>query len=399
MAVTAILILIFFSFGDIGILESIIGSAWPAMYTWFGVSVSFQSIISVIIAVSNACACIYYGKIKKWLKTSALLIICEAATAFSLLGFALTHSYIFLCTLCIPFGFAIGFLVTCLNDAMARHYGARQMSWMHCLWGLGATVGPLFLSIFLNKDNWQGGFLCISALQLVLAVVLFLTRHLWIRAFGKEEDKTEETTKDSSEATVEKVGYGEALRQKGAWPTLTAFIIYSGIEQVLGLWGTSYLTLSIGATVDVAARIVSFNFLGVTIGRFLTGLFTSKLTNRQLINTGISFICLGAILAMVTTTFFLQAAAFFMIGMGCAPICPLMLLETPKRFQEKYVNIMMGLQTAVGYIGVATLAPLFGLFASNASGILPVYVLALTLILIVSRHMLYRKNRKASANL
>lgn len=64
MAVTAILILIFFSFGDIGILESIIGSAWPAMYTWFGVSVSFQSIISIIIAVCNACACIYYGRIK-----------------------------------------------------------------------------------------------------------------------------------------------------------------------------------------------------------------------------------------------------------------------------------------------------------------------------------------------
>ena len=387
MAVTAILILIFFSFGDIGILESIIGSAWPAMYTWFGVSVSFQSIISIIIAVCNACACIYYGRIKKWLKTSTLL------------GFALTRSHIFLCAMCIPFGFSIGFLVTCLNGAMAQHYGARQMSWMHCLWGLGATIGPLLLSIFLNRDNWQGGFLCVSALQLVLAVVLFLTRRLWSRAFGRAEDNTEEPAEAVSQASIEKVSYGEALRQKGVWPTLTAFIIYSGIEQVLGLWGTSYLTLSIGATADVAARIVSFNFLGVTIGRFLTGIFTSKLTNRQLINTGISLICLGAILAMVTNTFFLQAAAFFMIGMGCAPICPLMLLETPKRFQEKYVNIMMGLQTAVGYIGVATLAPLFGLFASNASGILPVYVLALTLILIVSRHMLYRKMKSVKANL
>ena len=387
MAVTAILILIFFSFGDIGILESIIGSAWPAMYTWFGVSVSFQSIISIIIAVCNACACIYYGRIKKWLKTSTLL------------AFALTRSHIFLCAMCIPFGFSIGFLVTCLNGAMAQHYGARQMSWMHCLWGLGATIGPLLLSIFLNRDNWQGGFLCVSALQLVLAVVLFLTRRLWSRAFGRAEDNTEEPAEAVSQASIEKVSYGEALRQKGVWPTLTAFIIYSGIEQVLGLWGTSYLTLSIGATADVAARIVSFNFLGVTIGRFLTGIFTSKLTNRQLINTGISLICLGAILAMVTNTFFLQAAAFFMIGMGCAPICPLMLLETPKRFQEKYVNIMMGLQTAVGYIGVATLAPLFGLFASNASGILPVYVLALTLILIVSRHMLYRKMKSVKANL
>lgn len=301
--------------------------------------------------------------------------------------------------MCIPFGFSIGFLVTCLNGAMAQHYGARQMSWMHCLWGLGATIGPLLLSIFLNRDNWQGGFLCVSALQLALAVVLFLTRRLWSRAFGRADDNTEEPAEAVSQASIEKVSYGEALRQKGVWPTLTAFIIYSGIEQVLGLWGTSYLTLSIGATADVAARIVSFNFLGVTIGRFLTGIFTSKLTNRQLINTGISLICLGAILAMVTKTFFLQAAAFFMIGMGCAPICPLMLLETPKRFQEKYVNIMMGLQTAVGYIGVATLAPLFGLFASNACGILPVYVLALTLILIVSRHMLCRKIKSVKANL
>ncbi|HRM94765.1 MAG TPA: TetR/AcrR family transcriptional regulator, partial [Alicycliphilus sp.] len=33
---------------------------------------------------------------------------------------------------------------------LALHYEARHMSWLHCFWGVGATLGPVILSLFLG---------------------------------------------------------------------------------------------------------------------------------------------------------------------------------------------------------------------------------------------------------
>ena len=49
----------------------------------------------------------------------------------------------------VPLGFGQGAIDTGMNFYVSKHYSSRDMSWLHCCWGVGATLGPLIASIFL----------------------------------------------------------------------------------------------------------------------------------------------------------------------------------------------------------------------------------------------------------
>ena len=84
--------------------------------------------------------------------------------------------------LAVPLGLGAGSVDSALNNYVATHYKARHMSWLHCFWGVGATMGPIIMSQFIAKENsWRNGYLAVSELQFMLAVLLCFTLPLWNR--------------------------------------------------------------------------------------------------------------------------------------------------------------------------------------------------------------------------
>ena len=85
-------------------------------------------------------------------------------------------------------------------------------------------------------------------------------------------------------------------------------------------------------------------------------------------------------------------AGFFFIGLGCAPIYPSLLHETPDNFGGEHSQSIMGIQMACAYVGTTFMPPLFGLLATGISyGLFPLYISALLILMILMVNLLYRK--------
>ena len=106
---------------------------------------------------------------------------------------------------------------------------------------------------------------------------------------------------------------------------------------------------------------------------------------------GLGLIVLGILLIMVPTVDFILLCGFFMIGLGCAPIFPSLLHDTPENFGAEMSQSMMGLQMASAYIGITVMPPLFGLLGQHISmSLMPVYLMVIAIVMIV---MVERLNR------
>jgi len=376
-----LLIIIYLSFISLGLPDSLLGAAWPSMFGSLNVPLSYAGIISMIIASGTVVSSIFSAKIIKRLGTGIVTALSVLMTAVSLIGFSLSNTIFLLCLCAIPLGLGAGSVDAALNNYVALHYKARHMSWLHCFWGVGASIGPVIMALFLvNENSWNLGYRTIGLIQFCLVVLLFISLALW-----------KKNNSDENASAQKSLAFKELFSITGVKEILIAFFCYCTIETVAGLWGASYLVIEKGLSPDTAARWISLYFIGITLGRFISGFVTIKLSNRQMIRLGQSIIALGLIVFILPFDNF-TLPGLFMIGLGCAPIYPSIIHETPRNFGKENSQAVIGIQMASAYIGTTIMPPIFGALASYMSfKIFPVFI---ALVLLIKIFMIERLNRK-----
>ena len=375
--ITLILIIIYLAFISLGLPDSLLGSAWPVMQADLSVGFSSAGIISMIVCGGTIISSLFSGKLIHRFGTGKLTFVSVTMTALALLGFSAFPSFIWLCIMAIPLGLGAGSVDAALNNFVALHYEAKHMSWLHCFWGVGATSGPIIMSLFLAKNNdWQKGFFTISLIQFALVFLLFITLPLW----KKLEKDDGEVSNDYKENT-EKIS---PLKIPGVKLALVSFVCYCAAESTAGLWGSSYLVNYKGFSADDAARGISLFYGGITLGRLLTGFLTMKFNNRILIRSGQIICIIGAIFLLAPLPTYFSLIGLILVGLGCAPIYPCMLHETPTRFGTSASQSIMGIQMAFAYIGSTFMPPILGFIASKTSiAIFPYFLLLYMLIMLI----------------
>lgn len=394
---TLFLIIIYASFISLGLPDSMLGVAWPLMQPVFHVPTSYAGLISMTISMGTVVSSLLSGKMIKRFGTGKVTFFSVFLTAAALCGFCFAPSYFCLLLLAVPLGLGGGAVDSGLNEYVAEHYSARHMNWLHCFWGIGAMTGPLILSFYIaHGSSWRNGYLTVSVLQFILVAVLFFTLPLWKKQPNSAANNETGTDSDSNKV-VNKRGVLFPLKIKGVKTVLLAFLFYCGIETTLGLWSSSYFIHAKGIGAATAAQWVSSFYLSITVGRFVTGVVSGKLKNRQLIRTGEIVIVVGTMLMLLPLSKYVTLAGFVLIGLGCGPIFPCMLHETPARFGKENSQYIMGIQMAVAYIGSSFLPPVFGFIASNLSVIvLPLFLLFYIIIIIASSESTNRFMRAKS---
>lgn len=374
---TILLIIIYIAFISLGLPDAILGSAWPLMHTDLNVPISYAGIATMIVSGGTIISSFFSEKMIRKFGTGKVTTISVLLTATGLLGIYFAPSFIWICLLGIPLGIGAGAVDATLNNFVALHYEAKHMNWLHCFWGIGATSGPFIMSLFLlNQNGWRIGYATIGIIQAILVICLFISLPLW-RQF--------ETTQKVEEEDDNGIKIKSLLKIPGAKPTLIAFFCYCAVELTTGLWASSYLVVNDGLAVELAAKWASFYYLGITVGRFIAGFLTMKLTNTQMIRIGQTICIIGAILLVLPITSVFKLIGLIFIGLGCAPIYPAMLHETPNRFGKELSQRLMGIQMATAYVGSTLIPPLFGAL-SKVLGLqmLPYFLLIFLIIMLVS---------------
>jgi fucose permease len=391
MISTVLLIIIYLSFISLGLPDSLLGSAWPSMYHALNVPLHYAGYPSMIIAGGTVISSIFSERIIRRMGTGMVTAVSVLMTAVALMGFSFSSAFILLCLWAVPLGLGAGSIDAALNNYVALHYKAKHMSWLHCFWGVGASMGPIIMSFFLiNKDTWNLGYRTISIIQFFLVIVLFASISLW----GKNKSTTSYTKNENTKS----ISIGDLFRIPGIKQIIIAFFCYCTIETIAGLWGSSYLVIEKNIPPAIAAQWISLYYIGITFGRFISGFLTMKLNNRQMVRLGQSLIACGVIVLLLPFDKLLLPG-LFIIGLGCAPIYPSLLHATPENFGSERSQAIMGIQMASAYIGTTFMPPVFGAIASNIGfNIFPFFIGAVLIINIMMVEILHRKVAKCHAS-
>ena len=307
-------------------------------------------------------------------------MLSVAATAAALFGFSSCTAFWQLCLWAIPYGLGAGSVDAALNNYVALHYSSRHMSWLHCMWGVGATIGPYVMGFVLSGGQpWNNGYRIVGAIQLALTVGLFLSLPLW------KQSTNGAVSSDSKPIR-------EVLRIPGAAEVLIAFFCYCALEQTAGIWASSYLVLHKGIPAETAAFFASMFYIGITAGRALNGFLTMRFSDTQLIRMGMGIIGLGAAVMLLSVDMAVSLAGFMLVGLGCAPVYPCIIHSTPEHFGAENSQALIGVQMASAYLGTMLMPPLYGFLSEKVSpGLLPVFLLSILLLMLFMHEQMVKK--------
>ncbi len=382
-----VLAIIYLSFISLGLPDALLGSAWPSMVHQFDVPLSYAGIISGIISAMTVVSALQSDRITRKLNTGLVTTISVGMTALALFGFSISTEFWMLCLWAVPYGLGAGSVDASLNNYVAIHYESRHMSWLHCMWGVGISIGPYIMSYALtNGTTWNTGYRVIFFIQIALTLILVFSLPLW----KKRPVASQEDNKNKPDRALK---LKEVIAIPGAKAVMVTFFCYCAIEQTAILWGASFMSLSRGVSAEIAASFASLFCIGITIGRAISGFMTMKFSDSQMIRIGFGTILLGIIFLFIPLGSVPALVGLALIGLGCAPIYPCVIHSTPTHFGEENSQAVIGVQMASAYVGTTLMPPLFGVIANTISiSLLPVYLL----IILVGMFFMYEKLLKTT---
>ena len=351
--ISLLLAIIYLSFISLGLPDGLLGAAWPSMQPGMGVAVGAAGIVSMTISGCTIISSLLSDRLIRKFGTGAVTAVSVGLTMVALFGFSTCTRYWMLILWALPYGLGAGSVDAALNAFVALHYKARHMSWLHCMWGVGTTIGPFVMGQCLTGGiGWQSGYRIIGLFQLVLTAILVFSLPLWKKTAAADAESEEEKGHVRS--------IPELLRMPGAKQVLVAFFCYCSVETTTGLWSASYMTGYRGVSAERAAGWVSLFYLGITIGRGLCGFIAGKLSDKTLIRAGECIIITGLVFLLIPGPDPLLCAGLLMIGFGCAPIYPSVIHSTPDNFGRDASQSIMGVQMASAYVGSTLTPPVVG---------------------------------------
>lgn len=388
---TILLVVIYISFISLGLPDAILGSAWPQMFAELNVPISYAGFISMVISGGTVVSSLMSARLIHRFGTGCITLVSVSMTAMSLLLFSLTKNFYLLCLIALPLGLGAGAIDSALNNFVALHYQARHMSWLHCFWGVGASIGPMLMSMFMAAPGgWAMGYRTIGVMQMLLAAALLIVLPLWKKYAPPAK------MDDASKGAL--LSAKALLKLPGARQSMASFYIYCSIEALVMLWGATFLVKTRGLSEEMAASLIAVNIVGITLGRLVSGFVSIKLPDRKMIQLGQGICALGAVLLFALRGGVLPAVGLFLVGFGCAPIFPSLLHETPLNFGSAHSQQMMGLQMACAYVGTTLSPPILGFLFSVASyELLPLVLLMLSALSFFMVNSLNRAVDKAHA--
>jgi fucose permease len=397
-----LLAVIYMAFISLGLPDSLLGAAWPSMRPQMGVPLSWVGGISMIISAGTIISALLSDRMTLRFGTGKLTAVSVGLTAVALFGFSVAPNYWVLALIAIPYGLGAGGVDAALNNYVAIHYASRHMSWLHCMWGIGASVGPYIMGFALsNGQGWSWGYRYISIIQIVLTVIIVFSLPLWKErqggsvTAGTTQDKNVSDTAANGEknetVAVKPLGIRGVLAIRGAKEILVMFFCYCAIETTSGLWASSYMVDHDGISKVTAASLASLFYLGITAGRALSGFMTIKFDDPTMIRIGQAVLGIGVLIMILPMSGHIATVVgLVLIGLGCAPIYPCVIHSTPFYFGVERSQAIVGVQMACAYAGSLAMPPLFGLLAQHISIALYPWYLLVLLALMVAMHEILR---------
>lgn len=384
--ITVLLIIIYIVFIGLGLPDSVLGTAWPAMFPDLNLPIGNASILTIIMSVCTAIASYFSARLINKFGTGLVTMISTLLTALSLLGFSFSKSMISLCLMGIPLGLGAGAIDSALNNYVATRYKSTHMNFLHAFYGVGVMASPFLLSLILKEGSWRTGYRAVAYIQFAIFIISLVALPLW----KKVKSKTCE--KESFKPITLKLN--QMVKMPAVRIAWIVFFSTCALEFTCGTWGATYLVSALGIDEPTAAFYITLYYAGITCSRFFSGIVSCRLPAKNIIYVGNAFIVVGLLFLLLPLPITLKGFGLLFIGFGNGPTFPNLTYLTPEFFGKNISQSIVGTIMVSCNLGICLMPPAFGLIAQYLSVSLFPYFIALCFVVMLGFEILYIKMPK-----
>ena len=363
-----LLAIAYLGFVSLGLPDTVAGVAWPSVRDAFELPQSGFGLVFIALGCGYCASGFFGGWLTNTLGVGALLTISSAFVAVAMFGSAVAPVWPAFVACAVVWGLGSGAIDAGLNDYVSHHFSARHVNWLHACYSLGATLGPLLMTAMLvHAGSWRLGYSMVGAVILVMTATFLVTRRQWgERARPAQPDGSKPATMRA------------ALREPLVLMQIVVFIVYTGLEFMVGQWCFTLLTESRGVSPDVAGVLAGIYYGAIGVGRVLFGMVADRIGLDRLVRLATLGALVGSVLFAFGSPVEVSYVGLALIGLGLAPVFPCLMARTPQRLRPEHATHAIGFQVSAAMFGAATVPGLAGLLAQSA-GLEVVAVLAVIL--------------------
>ncbi len=372
-----LLVIIAISYIAVGLPDSVLGSVWPAVYNDLNLPVSLAGYIGMTVSGCTVISCLMSTRLAAKFGTGLVSAVSALMTALALIGLSFSQSPIYFFLLSIPLGMGAGTVDSALNGFVALYCTNSQMSYLHCFYGLGVTCSPYLISLCLaDGNNWRRAYLTVGMIQAFIAIILFLVLPYWKK---KENKSLSEEEKPPRTLTLT-----EMVKMPSVVLSCLVFFIICAAEYTAGVWSGTFFAEHMDFTPEKAARTAMLFYVGMTVGRFVSGVFGNKLGSKRILYICVGILFSSTVLIALPLPSSFAAAGLLLFGFGMGPTFPNLSYLVPSLFGRDISSSVIGIQLASTYVGIMTMPPLFGIIAEKVSaGLFPYFLFAMLCIFVL----------------
>lgn len=377
-----LVVVTYLAFVSLGLPDGLLGIAWPFMSARNNVPLDALGILLIAFTAGYLSTSSTSGKIMKHISLGMLLTISCFLTAMSLLTYAMADSWYVIIAASFFLGSGGGAIDSSINTFAASSFSASTVNWLHAFYGVGATAGPVMVTMMLASDlRWYHGYIAVAGIQISLAVLFLSTQRRWQLSSTEEEHHT------GSE-------YFQTLKLPRVWLFMAIFFLYTGLEQGFGQWLFTILTKSRSVGEGQAGVWTSVYWGSLTAGRIVFGIVLTTIPVNRVLAGAITGIALGIVLFALNISAAANLIGIVILGVANAPVFPSLISVTPINIGKEHTATAIGAQISMAMLGAAVV-PAFSGFLSDEFGLefIP-KVFSLAGLVLVSLYFISTKRAK-----
>jgi fucose permease len=374
------LALSFLAFLSLGLPDGSLGVAWPSMRSSLGVGLEALGLLLGVAMAGTLVSSALSGVLIPRLGVGRLLVVSTLLVALSAVGLAASPSFGFALASSLVGGLGAGAVDAGVNAHAASAFSPRAVSFLHATFGFGAMLGPVLMTVMLERQlGWRVGYAVVAVTLGALAVAFASNLSVWSAPRPAVGPKPREDARGADARALRPVLLGVLL-----------FFVYSGVEATCGQWAYTFLTEGCRLPPTTAGLAVSGYWACLGAGRVVFGILAARTAPSRLIRAGVlGAVASGLVLGLARGG--AAVAAIWVMGASLAPIYPLAIAETPRRVGAARADRVIGWQVSVAYLGLAFWPSLGGWLASRVEvAALGPYFGALAVLLLAASEMTLR---------
>lgn len=359
----------------IGLFAAMLGIAWPSIRADFDLPLEALGLLLSANMASHLVVSFAAGRLISSLGSGRFLLVSSLTAMVGVFAYSLAPSWGWLIVASMVAGAGTGAADAGLNVYFALNFSARLVNWLHVNFGLGATIGPVFMTALFNsapllmnsapllgqRQPWQVAYLVVGGLFAALTLCFWLTRRRWQLPAG-----------DIATAAVPSTRLRQTLRLRRAWFSIALFFIYTGIETTAGQWSYTLLTEGRGVEAVNAGIWLSLYWAGLGVGRLLFGFVADLPGGNRWGAARLLLVCMVVVLvssALITLPGWplINLMGLTLMGLALAPIFPTLIAMTPHWLGREHAANAIGFQVSAASLGYAVLPGIAGLLAARFS--------------------------------